>query len=344
MSGSRESADGPQHPGDGGKAPPAEPSPPGEPGAPGRPSAPSDGELTRRLRREYRSGTADAAVCDLLYRRHRRAALAYARTCCRTPQDAEDLVSEAFARTLQAVRSGAGPRGPWRAYLLAVVRHTAMQWSDGDGRTLLTADFDTWCQQAAAGGDPQRRLLAGEDRRLLARSFRALPARWRAVLWHTLVEEDSPHEIAALLGITPSAVTSLAFRAREGCARRTSWPIWTPWPTAGAATTATCSVRRSGAAVRSSPAASHAIWRGARPAHGRTRSCWTSTPRCAGRCPPPCDHRPGPVRTGPGRLLLLLSSLLPCGHKPLTRAIRPTTSGVKSAVTTRAVRRPTREC
>ncbi|UUU38869.1 RNA polymerase sigma factor [Streptomyces sp. NBC_00162] len=219
MSGSRESADGPQHPGDGGKAPPAEPSPPAAPAAsaaPYRPSAPSDGELTRRLRREYRSGTADAALCDLLYRRHRRAALAYARTCCRTPQDAEDLVSEAFARTLQAVRSGAGPRGPWRAYLLAVVRHTAMQWSDGDGRTLLTADFDTWCQQAAAGGDPQRRLLAGEDRRLLARSFRALPARWRAVLWHTLVEEDSPHEIAALLGITPSAVASLAFRAREG--------------------------------------------------------------------------------------------------------------------------------
>ncbi|MGR4881205.1 RNA polymerase sigma factor [Streptomyces sp. LARHCF249] len=185
-------------------------------GGPRRPTAPSDGELTRRLRRGYGSGTADETVCDLLYRRHRRAALAYARTCCRTPQDAEDLVSEAFARTLQAVRSGAGPRGPWRAYLLAVVRHTAVQWSDGDGRTLLTADFDSWCQQAAAGGDPQRRLLAGEDRRLLARSFRTLPARWRAVLWHTLVEEDSPHEVAALLGITPSAVTSLAFRAREG--------------------------------------------------------------------------------------------------------------------------------
>ncbi|MEU9302017.1 sigma-70 family RNA polymerase sigma factor [Streptomyces sp. NPDC048269] len=198
VSGSRESADGPHHPG-GGKAPP-----------------PSDGELTRRLRRGFGSGAADAAVCDLLYRRHRRAALAYARTCCRTPQDAEDLVSEAFLRTLQAVRSGAGPRGPWRAYLLAVVRHTAMKWSDGDERTLLTAEFDSWCEQAAASGDPQRRLLAGEDRRLIARSFHTLPARWQAVLWHTLVEEDSPHEVAALLGITPSAVTSLAFRAREG--------------------------------------------------------------------------------------------------------------------------------
>lgn len=186
---------------------------------PEHPAAPADGELARRLSRGHGADAADAedaAVCDLLYRRHRRAALAYARTCCRTPQDAEDLVSEAFARTLQAVRSGAGPRGPWRAYLLAVVRHTAMQWRDDDRSTLLTADFDTWCQQAAAGGDPQRRLLAIEDRRLLARSFRTLPARWQAVLWHTLVEEDPPHEVAARLGISPGAVTSLAFRAREG--------------------------------------------------------------------------------------------------------------------------------
>ncbi|MFD8022118.1 RNA polymerase sigma factor [Streptomyces lavendulae] len=174
-----------------------------------------DAELTRRLRLPCGSGE-EAAVRELLYRRHRRAALAYARTCCRTPQDAEDLVSEAFLRTFQAVRSGSGPRGPWRAYLLAVVRHTAMEWSDLAGRTLPTADFDSWCRPAPGGSDPQGQVMAEEDRRLVARSFRALPARWQLVLWHTLVEEESPHRIAARLGITPSAVTSLAFRAREG--------------------------------------------------------------------------------------------------------------------------------
>ncbi|MCX4695749.1 RNA polymerase sigma factor [Streptomyces sp. NBC_01408] len=187
------------------------------PPAPGRAHAPpTDGELTRRLRTGYGAGAAAPEVCDVLYRRHRRAALAYARTCCRTPQDAEDLVSEAFLRTFHAVRSGAGPRGPWRAYLLAVVRHTAMEWRTGDGRTLLTPDLDSWCQQEPAGSDPQGQWLAGEDRRLITRSFDALPERWRAVLWHTLVEEDPPQRVAALLGISPSAVTSLAFRAREG--------------------------------------------------------------------------------------------------------------------------------
>ncbi|MDX3231914.1 sigma-70 family RNA polymerase sigma factor [Streptomyces sp. ME19-01-6] len=169
----------------------------------------------RRLKEGYRLGTASPTAGETLYRRHREAALAYARTCCRTLHDAEDLVSEAFIRTFHAVRSGGGPRGPWRPYLLTVIRHTAIEWSAGDRQVLLTADFESWRQQSAEA-DPQQRLLADEDHRLLIRSFQTLPARWRTVLWHTLVEGDSPHHVAALMGLSPSGLTSLAFRAREG--------------------------------------------------------------------------------------------------------------------------------
>ncbi|MFI5830006.1 RNA polymerase sigma factor [Streptomyces sp. NPDC051578] len=190
---------------------------PPDPGVPpGDAASPSDRELIRRLRRSYAGGAMDADVCDLLYRRHRGALLACARGCSRAPQDAEDLVSEAFVRTLQAVRSGAGPREHWRPYLLAVVRHTAIEWRAGDGRTVLTPDVESWCRPGLSGEDPQQRLLHEEDRRLAARSFHSLPGRWKAVLWHTLVEDDCPHHVPALFGITPSAVTSLAFRAREG--------------------------------------------------------------------------------------------------------------------------------
>ncbi|MFI8265438.1 RNA polymerase sigma factor [Streptomyces sp. NPDC085665] len=180
------------------------------------PSEPSDGDLIRRLRAAYAAGEADPAACEHLYRRHRAAAFACARRFSRAPQDAEDLVSEAFIRTLQAVRSGAGPREVWRPYLLSVVRRTAVEWRDCAGRTVLTPDIEAWCRPGPEGDDPQRRLLDSEDRRLVARSFQALPERWKAVLWHTLVEDDCPHAVPQLLGITPSAVTSLAFRAREG--------------------------------------------------------------------------------------------------------------------------------
>ncbi|MET9960701.1 sigma-70 family RNA polymerase sigma factor [Streptomyces sp. NPDC006326] len=178
---------------------------------------PCDRELIRQLREAYAAGVQAPAACDTLYRRHSGAALAFARGCCRrAPHEAEDLVSEAFIRTLQAVRSGAGPRERWRPYLLAVVRHTAVEWRAGAGRTVLTPDVEAWCRPAPSGEEPQRRLLDDEDRRLVTRSFHALPERWKAVLWHTLVEDDCPHPVPLLLGITPSAVTSLAFRAREG--------------------------------------------------------------------------------------------------------------------------------
>ncbi|WP_413116488.1 RNA polymerase sigma factor [Streptomyces sp. CY1] len=174
-----------------------------------------DQELTRQLVEGYRSGSSSPAAGDLLYRRHHAATLRYALTCCRDPHDAEDLASEAFFRTFQAVRAGGGPRGPWRPYLLTVVRHTATEWSAGERRVLLTADFESWRQHASTA-DPQQHLVAREDRRLLIRSFRGLPERWQTVLWLTLVEEEPPHRVAVALGISPSGVTSLAFRAREG--------------------------------------------------------------------------------------------------------------------------------
>ncbi|MEU9416730.1 sigma-70 family RNA polymerase sigma factor [Streptomyces sp. NPDC051000] len=184
-------------------------------GAPARVGEP-DRELIRRIRRSHARDAPDPEAFELLYRRHRPAALACARACSRAPQDAEDLVSEAFLRTIQAVRSGAGPRDHWRPYLLTVIRHTAVEWRAGDERVILTPDVESWCRPGPGGDDPQRRLVEGEDRRLAARSFRTLPERWKAVLWHTLVEDDCPHQVPVLMGITPSAVTSLAFRAREG--------------------------------------------------------------------------------------------------------------------------------
>ncbi|MFK0235481.1 RNA polymerase sigma factor [Streptomyces vinaceus] len=200
---------------------PSEPRPEPDPDSdpdpdPGPADRDTDGHLVRRLRAAYAAGDGDRAVCELLYRRHRAAALACARRCSRSPQDAEDLVSEAFIRTLQAVRSGAGPREDWRPYLLSVVRRTAVEWRACAVRTVLTADIEAWCRPGPDGDDPQRRLLDGEDRRLVTRSFQTLPERWKAVLWHTLVEDECPHPVPLLLGITPSAVSSLAFRAREG--------------------------------------------------------------------------------------------------------------------------------
>jgi RNA polymerase sigma factor (sigma-70 family) len=146
----------------------------------------------------------------VLYERHHAAVLAFARRLCSDPQRAEDLASEAFARTLRTVRTGAaGPSGGWRPYLYAVVRNTAAEWARVDQRMVLTAEFgeefaERWVEEPQGEGD------------FVVRAYRSLPPRWQTVLWHTLIEEEKPEEVAKILGITPANVGVLACRAREG--------------------------------------------------------------------------------------------------------------------------------
>ena len=177
-------------------------------------TSPSDAELTAAVR-ELES---DAPV-DELYRRHRSAVLSYALACCRDRHTAEDLASEAFARTLQAIRSGSGPEAAWRPYLLTVVRRTAADWAGTARRTELSPDFEQWfanvpdTPEAESG---EERMLRREDNSLVLRAFRSLPERWQAVLWHTVVEEEPATKVGPLLGLGASGVGSLAYRAREG--------------------------------------------------------------------------------------------------------------------------------
>ncbi|WP_330451289.1 MULTISPECIES: sigma-70 family RNA polymerase sigma factor [unclassified Streptomyces] len=182
-----------------------------------------DGRSDALLTAAVRDGAAPEAV-EELYRRHADAVLAYARTCCRDPHTAEDLTSETFTRTVQAVRDGKGPTDAWRPYLLAVVRHTASRWAHRAGQTDLAPEFDEWLeiteQYRNRAGDEGRssedHVMRAVEGGLIAAAFRSLPERWRAALWHSVVERESADEVGALLGLTRSGVASLTARAREG--------------------------------------------------------------------------------------------------------------------------------
>lgn len=180
----------------------------------------SDAALTAAIR-----GGGDAGATAELYRRHAPAVLMYARSCCRDPHTAEDLASEVFARTVQAVLDGKGPVDAWRPYLLTVVRRTAAEWAEGARRVDLTPGFGAWLDVAARRGGPDRvsgeetgedRVVRAETGGIVAHAFRSLPERWKAVLWHSVVEEEPAAEVGILLGLTPSGVASLTARAREG--------------------------------------------------------------------------------------------------------------------------------
>nr|WP_042195619.1 sigma-70 family RNA polymerase sigma factor [Kibdelosporangium sp. MJ126-NF4]CEL22120.1 sigma-70 region 2 domain protein [Kibdelosporangium sp. MJ126-NF4]CTQ92901.1 sigma-70 region 2 domain protein [Kibdelosporangium sp. MJ126-NF4] len=170
---------------------------------------PSDAELIESVRK----GT--VAAYGSLYERHVGAAYNLARQLTRNQAEADDLVSEAFAKVLDTLRAGRGPDSAFRAYLLTALRHTAYDKTRRDKRVELSDDVTT-----VSGADTavpfSDTAVAGLERTLAARAFSRLPERWQAVLWHTEVEGQTPAEVAPILGLTPNGVSALAYRAREG--------------------------------------------------------------------------------------------------------------------------------
>ncbi|WBB63969.1 sigma-70 family RNA polymerase sigma factor [Streptomyces sp. WMMC500] len=179
---------------------------------------PADTELVARMR------TGDDSAYEELYQRHAPAVRRYARTCCRDSHTADDLTAEVFARTLQAVRGGAGPETAVRAYLLTTVRRVAAAWTKTAKREQLVDDFADFATRAARPASDHDTLDLGADVRAMheaeqsmaVQAFRSLPERWQTVLWHTTVEDESPSQVAPLLGLTANATAVLAHRAREG--------------------------------------------------------------------------------------------------------------------------------
>lgn len=169
----------------------------------------ADADLVLRTR------SGDASAFGELWRRHYRAGVTVARNMT-SSLDADDLVQEAYTRIYHSIVQGGGPTGSFRAYLFTSIRNTAAAW----GR----ARRETAYEELDGVEDPsgvEHESEAALDRGLTHQAFRSLPTRWQEVLWYSEIERMKPAEIAPLLGMKPTAVAQLTFRAREGL--REAW-------------------------------------------------------------------------------------------------------------------------
>lgn len=138
------------------------------------------------------------------------------------PDVADDIVAEAFARVLAAIRAGGGPDHAFRPYLLAAVRNLANDWIAARRRLTVIGDLDEEAGDRSAplisgfSGDAAAEAEARAEARLIVRAFSRLPERWRAVLWQLEVEGKAPAEVAPVFGLSGNGVSALAMRAREG--------------------------------------------------------------------------------------------------------------------------------
>jgi len=162
----------------------------------------------------------DEAEFTLLYRQLANPLAAYARRTLGSPEDAHDVVQEAFYRYLRSGLPAGTDVATARPYLFRVVSH------------LLR---DRWRRAGLARrwreSEPPPAPAAPGDRTLghdVETAMRALKPRDRALLWLAHVEGASHREIAAALDVGEPSVRVMLFRARkrlEKSLRRQGFPM-----------------------------------------------------------------------------------------------------------------------
>lgn len=134
----------------------------------------------------------------------RQGLLRYVRRMTRTRESAEDIVQEAYARTLEQGRHVQAPK----ALLFVTARHLAWN-AHRDQRTAATdpvADIDQLGAVEEAGPSPEERLIADEAAELLRQAVERLPAQCRAAFALRVFHGCRYKEIAEQLGISPKTV------------------------------------------------------------------------------------------------------------------------------------------
>jgi RNA polymerase sigma-70 factor (ECF subfamily) len=153
----------------------------------------------------------DAAAYDVLARRYLARAVAIARRLLQDPDDAEDLVQDAFMRALSRIGSFDEQRafGPWFFRLLINAGLNARKF-----RALRSFASDSG---EFASPTPSPLELAERDdlRGRFGAALARLPARQRLVVSLFEVDGLSTSEIAAMLGITSETVRWHHHQARQ---------------------------------------------------------------------------------------------------------------------------------
>jgi len=156
-------------------------------------------------------------VIETLVREHARMVYRIAYVVLRRHHDAEDATQETFVRVLRYSSKLAGVQDPktWLARIawrVAVDRSKRRTWSretpldDPERPALEIASSDPPAHEAVHSVQ-----VAATIEKLIA----ALPAKLREPLILSTIEEMSPREVAATLGINEAAVRSRVFRARQ---------------------------------------------------------------------------------------------------------------------------------
>jgi RNA polymerase sigma-70 factor (ECF subfamily) len=157
------------------------------------------------------------ATLEGLVREHSRLVYRIAYAVLRRHHDAEDATQETFLRVLRYSSKLAAVEDP-KTWLARIAWRVAVDRSKRRGwqREIPLEDPEKPIAEVASADAPADQTLHGAQvGAALERLISALPEKLRQPLILSLIEEMSPREVAATLGINEAAVRSRVFRARQ---------------------------------------------------------------------------------------------------------------------------------
>jgi RNA polymerase sigma-70 factor (ECF subfamily) len=160
-----------------------------------------------------------AAEFESLFLPHLDAAYNLARLLTRNEHDAEDVVQEAYLKSLRAFSSFRG--GASRPWFLTIVRNTSFTWLRDNRSRANRAEYHEELH-ASGGATPEAASLGNERARAVERCVQELPSDFREVIILREMEELSYQEIAEITGVPRGTVMSRLSRGRArlaGCLR-----------------------------------------------------------------------------------------------------------------------------
>jgi RNA polymerase sigma-70 factor, ECF subfamily len=156
-------------------------------------------------------------LIESLVREHSRMVYRIAYAALRSHHDAEDATQETFLRVLR-YRSRLKRVEELKPWLARIAWRVAIDRSKGRGRTReLSLDDPTKpVEEVIATETPADEITYGAQfATALEKMITTLPAKLREPLILSTIEEMTPREVAATLGISEAAVRSRVFRARQ---------------------------------------------------------------------------------------------------------------------------------
>jgi RNA polymerase sigma-70 factor (ECF subfamily) len=153
----------------------------------------------------------DTAAFATLVDRHVERAHTIARRLMASPEDAEDLVQDAFLRALERIGKldRRRPFGPWFFRLLI---NTGL---DTHRRHRVRRTEPEAPQAPSLERNPLQQLEGGEIRERFEAALAELPSRQRLIVWAYEVDGQSTEEIARSLGVTQVTVRSHLHHGRR---------------------------------------------------------------------------------------------------------------------------------